>query len=300
MNITLVQMRAFLALAESLSFTRAADSLGVTQPTLSAAIRNLETAIGGKLFDRDTRKVALTVLGLDCQRLARQLLNEVDRVEVQLRSHVLGRRGTVRIAAAANLYPSLLLPGLMAFREAHPGVRLEFSDVTSDEAVHRLRAHQADLAVSVRIVGDGDLRSQTLGPYPYVAILPEAHRLAGRRSVRWRDIQSEDVVVLQARDSITIRVARALADTGVTPQAAYRVNELSTAAGLVYGGFGIGLMGYWSAHHILKPGFVIRPLTEPSFSGMINLLTLPSVELSSQVRHLQAALLRHAPALPRL
>lgn len=300
MSITLSQLRAFLALTESLSFTRAADSLGVTQPTLSATIRNLETAVGGKLFDRDTRKVALTVLGLDCQRLARQLLDEADRVEVQLRSHVLGRRGTVRIAATANLYPSLLLPGLLAFREAHPGVRLEFADVTSDEAVHRLRAHQADLAVGVRVVGEAGLRTQSLGSYPYVAILPESHRLAVRRSIRWRDIQSEDVVVLQARDSITIRVARALADTGVTPQSAYRVNELSTAAGLVYGGFGVGLMGYWSAHHILKPGFVIRQLAEPSFNGMVNLLTLPSIELSPQVRHLQNALLRHAPALPRL
>ena len=300
MNITLVQMRAFLALAESLSFTRAADSLGVTQPTLSAAIRNLEAAIGGKLFDRDTRKVALTVLGLDCQRLARQLLDEVDRVEVQLRSHVLGRRGTVRIAEPANLDPGLLLPGLLAFRKAHPGVRLEFADVTSDEAVHRLRLHQADLAIGVRVVKETDLRSRPLGPYPYAAILPEAHPLADRRAIRWRDIQAEDVVVLQARDSLTVRIARALGEAGVTPQAAYRVNELSTAAGLIHGGFGIGLMGYWSAHHILKPGFVIRLLTEPSFNGVISLLTLPSIEPPSQVRQLQDALRRHAPVLPRL
>ncbi len=300
MDITLVQMRAFLALAESLSFTRAADSLGVTQPTLSATIRHLEEAIGGKLFDRDTRKVALTALGLDCQRLALQLLNEVDRVEGQLRSHVLGRRGTVRVAAPASLFPGLLLPGLVAFRRAHPGVRLEFADVTNDEAVHRLRVHQADLAIAVRAVSETDLRAQPLGHYPYVAILPDAHALAARRAIRWRDIQTEDVVVLQARDSLTALVARALGEAGVTPQAAYRVNDLSTAAALITGGFGIGLMGYWSAHHLLRPGLVIRLLSEPSFNGALRMLTLPSIELSPQVRHLQDALRRHAPALPRL
>jgi len=277
MNITLVQMRAFLALAESLSFTRAADSLGVTQPTLSATIRHLETAIGGRLFDRDTRKVALTALGLDCQRLARQLLSEVDRVEGQLRSHVLGRRGSVRIAAPANLFPNVLLPGLRAFRQANPGVRLEFADVPSDEAVHRLHAHQADLAIGVRAGGETGLRTQVVGQYPYVAILPDTHALAARRAIRWRDIQTEDVVVLQARDSLT-----------------------STAAALVHGGFGVGLMSYWSAHQIFKPGLVIRMLSEPSLNGTIVLRTLPSVELSPQVRQLQEALRRHAPTLPRL
>ncbi|HNE59172.1 MAG TPA: LysR family transcriptional regulator [Ottowia sp.] len=300
MNITLVQMRAFLALAESLSFTRAADSLGVTQPTLSATIRHLETAIGGRLFDRDTRKVALTALGLDCQRLARQLLSEVDRVEGQLRSHVLGRRGSVRIAAPANLFPNVLLPGLRAFRQANPGVRLEFADVPSDEAVHRLHAHQADLAIGVRAGGETGLRTQVVGQYPYVAILPDTHALAARRAIRWRDIQTEDVVVLQARDSLTSRIARTLGEAGVMPQAAYRVNELSTAAALVHGGFGVGLMSYWSAHQIFKPGLVIRMLSEPSLNGTIVLRTLPSVELSPQVRQLQEALRRHAPTLPRL
>lgn len=294
MEITLVQMRAFLALAESLSFTRAAGSLGVTQPTLSTTIRNLETTIGGKLFDRDTRKVVLTALGLDCKRLATQLLDEADRVQGQLRNHVLGRRGTVRIAAPANLYPTALLPGLQAFRSGHPAVRLEFADVTSDDAVHRLRLGLADLAIGIQAANERDLRTHTLGLYPYVAVLPEGHALAHRRQIRWRDIRSEDVIVLQARDSVSSRVTQALNDAGVTPQAAYRVNELATAAALIEGGFGIGLMAFWSAQHILRPGWVVRELTEPAFNGTVNLMTLASVELSPQVRELQVLLHRHA------
>lgn len=300
MDITLVQMRAFLAVAESLSFSRAADRLRVTQPTLSMTIRNLEESLGGKLFDRDTRKVALTALGLDCRRLAVELLNEADRVESQLRSHVLGRRGSVRIAAPANFFPDLLLPGLQAFRGSHPAVQLEFADVTSDEAVRRLRLHQADLAIGLLASGDKDVRASALGRLPYVAILPETHALAARRTLRWQDIRTEEVVVLQARDSVTERVARALSEAGVTPLAAYRVNELSTAAALVNGGFGIGLMGYWSAVHMLRPGLVIRELTAPAFSGTIHMLTLVSVELSPQVRQLQDSLRRYAPLPPRL
>ena len=298
MNITLAQMRSFLALAESLSFSRAADRLGVTQPTLSAAIRNMEESIGGKLFDRDTRKVALTALGIDCKRLATQLLEEADRVESQLRNHVLGRRGAVRVAAPANLFPGLLAPGLVAFRAAHPEVRLEFSDVTTDEAVRRLHLHQADLVIGLRMDSDPDLRARPLSHVPYVGILPESHPLASRRTIRWQDIRLEDVVVLQARDSVTTRVTQALGEAGVTPKAAYRVNELSTAAALVNGGFGIGLMGYWSALHMHRPGLVIRELSAPAFSGVVSMLTLARVDVSPQVRELQVALRRHAPALP--
>lgn len=300
MDITLLQMRTFLAVAESLSFTRAANRLGVTQPTLSATIRNLEESIGGRLFDRDTRKVALTALGLDCISLAVQLLDQADRVESQLRSHVQGRRGLVRIAAPANFYPTMLLPGLVAFRAEHPHVRLEFADVTSDEAVHRLRQHQVDLAIGLHPDGEKDLRSRTLGYQPYVAVLPDAHALADRRSIRWKDIRKLDVVILQARDSVTTRVGQALRDADVVPQAAYRVNELATAAALVYGGFGIGLMAYSSAQHILKPGLTIRELTEPAFNGRVSLSTLARVALSPQVLQLQDALCRHAPAKGRL
>lgn len=300
MNITLVQMRAFLALAEALSFSQAAARLGVTQPTLSVTIRHLEDSIGGKLFDRDTRKVALTALGIDCKRLAVQLLDEADRVQSQLRSHVMGRRGTVRIAAPATLYPSLLLPGLRAFRAEQPGVRLEFADVTSDEAVRRLRLHQADLAIGIRVSSERDLRARPLGLFPYVAILPDTHPLAERRTIRWQDIRTEDVVILQARDSVTTWVTQTLGEAGVAPLGAYRVNELSTAAALMHGGFGIGLMAYWSAHHILRPGLVIRELADPSFRGVVSLLTLANVEQSPQVRQLQDVVQRHAPKLPRL
>lgn len=300
MNITLVQMRAFLALADSLSFTAAAERLGVTQPTLSANIRHLEETIGGKLFHRDTRNVQLSALGLDCKRLATQLLDEADRVEGQLLSHVLGRRGSLRIAAPANLYPTLLLPGLTAFRAAHSGVRLEFADVTSDEAVRRLRLHQADLAIGLRVRSRPDLRTTALRHNPYVAILPDGHPLAGRQRIRWLDIRVEDVIVLQARDSVTEMVALALNEAGVRPQSAYRVNELSTATALITGGFGIGLMAYWSAVHIARPGLVIRELVDPAFRGQVDMLTLADVEVSPQLRQLQEALSRQAPPEPRL
>lgn len=290
MKLTLAQMRAFLAVAGSLNFTRAAERLGVTQPTLSATIHNLELAIGGKLFDRDTRHVALTSLGLDCQRLAIQLLDEADRVESQLQSHVRGRRGLVRVAAPANLYPTVLMPGLMAFRAAHPTVRIEFSDVTTDEAVQQLRQGKADVAIGFRTLEEQDLRSRVIATYPYVAILPDTHALASRRLIRWRDIKSEEVVMLKARDSLSSLVMQTLWDSGVTPQVANRINEMPTATALINGGFGIGLMGYWSAAHILKPGLVIREIGEPAFNATVRLMTLASVTWSPQVRALLTAL----------
>ncbi len=295
MKITLTQMRAFLALAESLSFTRAAERLGVTQPSLSAMIRSLEAEIGGKLFDRDTRKVMLTMLGQDCRTLAAQLVDESDRVEGLLRSHVLGKRGAIRVAASANLFPIVLSKGLATFRQTYPAIRMEFFDVTGDEAVHRLRSGQVDLAVGLHATGDTDLRVTHLGRYPYVIILPDTHPLTRLRRIRWQDIRSEDVIALQSRDSVSSHVFRALNEAGVMPQAVYRVNELATVAALLGSGFGIGLMAWWSAEHILPPGWTIRSLTEPSINGVVKLMTASSVALSPQLRQLQILLLRHAP-----
>jgi LysR family transcriptional regulator, carnitine catabolism transcriptional activator len=162
MNITLLQLRAFLALADALSFTAAAERLHIRQSTLSSTIRNLESSLGGRLFDRDTRRVQLTALGLACRRLAIRLLDEAERTEEELARHVRGETGRLRIAALPNIFPTLLAPALANFRQGNPGVALQFVDVTSDDAVQQLRNGQADIAVAVQLADDADLRYQLL------------------------------------------------------------------------------------------------------------------------------------------
>lgn len=295
MKITLVQLRAFLALADSLSFTAAAERLRITQPSLSSTIRNLEATIGGRLFDRDTRKVRLTHLGVDCRRLAMRLLQEAERTESELRRHVAGERGALRIASLPNIFPTLLKPALAEFRQLRPGVRLRFADVTSDEAIRQLRNDQADMAIVLKIADDADLRYRFLAEHRFVALLPLTHPLAARPTLTWLDLQGVDAVLLQSRDSIGSRISEFLREAGVVPPATYRVNELSTAVALVDAGFGIGLMAHHSAEHARRADLVMRDILEPAVVGTIAMITSAARELSPPVALLQDILVRHAP-----
>lgn len=299
MKLTLLQLRSFLAVADCLSFTAAAERLHIKQSTLSSTIQNLESGIGGKLFDRDTRKVRLTSLGVECKRLAIRLLDDAERIEVELQRHISGEWGSVRIAALPNIFPTLLKYSLAEFRLANPGVRLQFMDVQNDEAFRLLRHDQADLAIALQTSDDPDLRYRFLDEHRYVAVLPCSHVLASRDEIAWRDILNEEVIVVQSRDSVGQHVREALRDAGVAPPIAYRVNELSTAVGLLEAGFGIGLMAHPSALHALRPGLVMRELCEPSIVGNVCLVTLASKEWTPPVRQLHEIFLRNAPKANR-
>lgn len=293
MKITLQQYRSFLALAESLSFTAAAERLHIKQSTLSSSIQNLESAIGGKLFDRDTRKVRLTALGIECRRMAIRLLDEAQRTETELQRHVSGERGNIRIAALPNIFPTLLQAPLAEFRAMRPGVRLQFSDVTSDEALHQLRHDQADLAIALQLSDESDLRFRFLDEARYVALLPSSHALAAQESISWQSLLSQDLIVLQSRDTVGHVIGQLLHEAGISPRIAHRVNELPTAVGLVDAGFGIALMAHHSALHGLHDGLVMRDLRDPSIVGKVSLITLTDKEWTAPVRLLHDIFVRH-------
>jgi LysR family transcriptional regulator, carnitine catabolism transcriptional activator len=295
MKLTLLQCRSFLSLAETLSFTAAAERLHIKQSTLSSTIQNLEATVGAKLFDRDTRKVRLTALGVEFKRMANRLLDEAERTEAELRHHVSGERGSLRIAALPNIFPTLLKNSLAEFRIANPGIRLQFADVTSDEAIRQIRHDQADVAIALQISEDADLRYRFLDEHRYVALLPKTHALASRDKIAWQDILKEDLISVQSRDSVGLRIGKILREAGVAPAIAYRVNELATAVGLLEAGFGIGLMAHHSALHALRPGLVMRDLFEPAIVGKVCLITHAEKEWTPAVKQIHEIFLRNAP-----
>ncbi len=296
MKITLQQYRSFLALADSLSFTAAAERLHIKQSTLSSSIQNFEIAIGGKLFDRDTRKVRLTALGIECRRMAIRLLDEAQHTETELQRHVSGERGSIRIAALPNIFPTLLRAPLAEFRTMRPGVRLQFADVTSDEATHQLRHDQADLAIALQFADESDLRYRFLDEARYVALLPSNHALASHATISWQDLLSQDLIVLQSRDSVAHVIGQVLHEAGLSPRFAHRVSELSTAVGLLDAGFGIALMAHHSAMHALHDGLVMRDLCEPTIVGKVSLITLADKEWTPAVKLLHDIFVRHSPS----
>jgi LysR family carnitine catabolism transcriptional activator len=280
MKITLQQWRSFLVLADSLSFTEAAERLHIRQPTLSSNIRNLEEAIGAKLFDRDTKRVELTALGASCRGLAERLLDEAERAEIELRQYLSGNRGQIRVASVPNIFPTLLAPALAAFRAARPEVSMQFADTTSDEAIYQVRQGKVDIAIGLSRGGEEDLRYQKLGEQRLVALLQAKHPLASQDVIEWSDLRDQPLILVQSRDSVGLQVAHTLRESGIAPRIDYRVNELTTAVALLDSGFGIALMGHNTAEYAVRPGFVIKEICSPSIAGQLFLMTRADKEMS--------------------
>ena len=173
-------MRAFLALAEERSFTRAAAQTHLSQPAFSALIRSLEDALGLRLFHRSTRHVEPTAEGLEFEVSARRVLAEFDGAVLGVRDQVARRRGRVSIALLPSLAAGWLPQVLAGFRAEFPGIELEVSDVLSEPCVDAVRAGRADFALAATRADTPELRAELFCSDAFHLVCPTQHPLASR------------------------------------------------------------------------------------------------------------------------
>jgi DNA-binding transcriptional LysR family regulator len=184
-------LRAFLAVAEELSFTRAARRLGVAQPALSQTIRALERELGVVLFERSTRSVALTDAGAE---FAADLAPGVNAVQAAVRRARAEEAAVLRVAFKAGGVGPLLTEVLHAFSAAHPGVRIVLQRLEWADGTTGLRAGDCDVALVRPPVDTTGLRTVVLLTDRRVVALPATHRLARTPRVHIDDLADEPVV----------------------------------------------------------------------------------------------------------
>ena len=296
MAFNLVQLRAFVAAAETLSFTSAAERVHVAQPTFSATIRNLEDAIGARLFERTSRTVRLTHVGAELLPLARRVLDEVDRTQAVMADVVAGRRGAVRFSAVPVLYAHPLHEALKRFHHQHPGVRLELLDLPSGDALERLRREQLDLAIVTELEAGRDIRFERLSERTGVAVLRADHPLAALPAIEWRQLLDHRTVALQASGPFSAYMDQCLLEAGLKFTPDFRVEQIHAAGGIVAAGLAIAVMTNLTASALERDGLVARPLVAPSVSRPLGLAHLATRELSPAARALRSLVLAHWPS----
>jgi len=180
--IELRHLRYFVAVAEELNFSRAADRLHMAQPPLSAAIRQLEQQLGAELLLRTTREVRLTEAGRMFLDGARRTLAELERAQSDARRAAAGDTGRLRIAFSWSMRFETLPALGQAFRASHPDVELLTEEMWNARMLPSLRSGAIDAAVALcpEIAADFSyepIRSETL-----IAVAADTHPLAGRES----------------------------------------------------------------------------------------------------------------------
>jgi DNA-binding transcriptional LysR family regulator len=192
------QLRYFVAVAEELNYTRAAERLHLAPQAVSATVQQLEAALGVRLFERTTRKVALTDAGAVLLREARRTLRQADHAVDAARRAAAGETGRLAVGFLSSTTNYVMPPVLRAFRERYPRVELQAEDLPVAALVAGVRRGRLDAGITrPPLVDDSDLTTETILTEPVAAVLPAGHRLATRRSLRLADLAGERWVLTE-------------------------------------------------------------------------------------------------------
>jgi DNA-binding transcriptional LysR family regulator len=240
MDIDARRWRAFTVVAEELHYGRAADRLHITQPALSRQIRDLERALGVTLFDRTSRRVALSQAGQAVLGQARRALTEADRAVRLARLAAHGDLGELTIAVLPAVALALVPAIIRAYRDAHRSIDVTISESFDDEQLTALAAGRIDAGFLRAVEAPPGIRLQTLLTEPVVAALPADHRLAHHDRLALSELAGEPFVFFPRHRSVLaydefIASCRA---AGFSPAIVQEASGIS-ALGLVAAGLGV-------------------------------------------------------------
>ncbi len=231
------QLRAFHAVAEDGGFTRAAERIHVTQPTLSGQVAALEAHYGVKLFERRGRGVELTDLGLGLREITRRLFGQEAEAEQLLTSAQGLTSGLLRVGADE---PYQVIPLLARFNRRHPGIRLTMSFGNSERVLQELLDRRCDVAVLPDIEDDARIHAVPFRRDRLVVLVPRDHAWAGRRSLRLAELAGQRLVLREPGSTTRAMLDRALSDAGVRPGSTLEIGSREAVREAVAAGLGIG------------------------------------------------------------
>jgi DNA-binding transcriptional LysR family regulator len=266
MDVELRHLRYFVAVAEELSFTRAAARLHIAQPPLSTQIRRLEEALGVALFDRSRRAVSLTPAGALLLDEARRLLVQVDQALAATVRAGTGEAGLLTVGFVPSASNATLPAVVRAFRTRYPAVELFLREHPPDALVSALHGASVDLCFLYLPFEDEALASVTVLREPLVAVVPSDHALAGESARLPVAELRDEPFILPARHrmpGLNARVLEACRAAGFEPQPVQKDVWLTqTMLGLVAAGLGVALVPE-SVSELHRTGVVFRPLADP-------------------------------------
>jgi DNA-binding transcriptional LysR family regulator len=290
MNLTLRQLRAFVAVARLGRFGLAAERLHVTRSALSMLIRELEIQVGLRLFDRHTRMVRLTEGGAELLPVAERMLADLEHAVAASRELSSLRRGRVTVATSTVLAATLLPWAARKFAERHPGIAFALRDVAEQEIRPRVKSGDADLGVGTSIDRDAEIDEEPLLEDTLSAVMGERHPLAERATIGWRELGEHPLILLGRGSPIRALQDRALAAAGFAGEPAFEVSFSSTAISMVAAGLGVSPLPVNARQVTQRVKVQMRPLVRPAVSRRVTVLRRRATSLTPAAAAFEAFL----------
>jgi DNA-binding transcriptional LysR family regulator len=253
------QLRAFVAIAESGTFTAGALRVHVTQAAISMQIRQLETEIGAKVFVRAPRHVILTEAGEQLLRRARHILREHDAALDEIAELAGAERGRLRIGSASAMVLTEQLPAILKeLRKQHPAADIAVTSGTSEVLVDQILAGEVDVAFVSLPVDVRGIKTERLSQDQLVAIASPRHKLSKQKTISAYTLAGERLILGERGGNTRRLIDQFFAQAGVTLRVAMELSRQQAIKRMVEEDMGVGIVPLQSVKEEVEKGKLIR------------------------------------------
>ena len=280
MNLTVRQLQAFVYVARLGSFTKAAQSMHLTQSALSLLVRELETTLNTRLIDRTTRSVNVTAVGNEFLASAERILDDLTHAIANVDQLVAQQKGRVVVAAPLVLSSAYLPPIVAAFKKKYPGIEFVLRDSLPDEVLLKVKSGAADIGIGTFDGSEPGLARILLFQESLVAVFPKGHAFSRLKKLTWHHLH--DVPILtQPRANVFRELAeRGYAEAGMQLEPAFEATYVGTIIGLVGAGLGVAIVPGYATSLADKQTTAWRRLEQPTIKRDVTMVYRSGVSIS--------------------
>jgi LysR family hydrogen peroxide-inducible transcriptional activator len=283
--MTITQLQYVLAVAEHKNFTLAADKCFVTQPTLSMQIQKVEEELNIQIFDRTKKPIQLTEIGQKIVNQAKNIVNEADRMKdiVEQQKGFIG--GEFKLGIIPTVMPTLLPMFLNTFVKKYPKVKLIIEELNTDDIILRLKNGNLDAAIAATPLNEEKLKEIVIYYEPFVAYIPEKHRIADKKEIEVSDLNLDEILLLQDGHCFRDGILNLCKNQDVAPANNFQIQSGSfeTLIKLADEGLGLTLLPYLHTLDLKeKDKLKLKHFKDPKPAREISLI-FPKTELKIQI-----------------
>jgi LysR family transcriptional regulator, carnitine catabolism transcriptional activator len=251
--ITIKQIQTFLAILQAGSFRAGSETLHLSQPAVTAHIKQLELALGMPLLDRTTRRLRVTVAGERFRIRAEQALAELNSAVLELRDEAALKRGRISIACVPTIAAGLLPKALGRFAEKFPGITVKVYDVVAQQVLLQVAQAQADIGIGPRPLGRSEFDFHAVTRDPYVAVIPRRHPWATKKSVPLVALTDTDFLALLPGSHVRETLDAAMESQSLKLVPRFEVQHHYTLGGMVEAGLGVTALPSMAVSMLSQP-----------------------------------------------
>jgi LysR family carnitine catabolism transcriptional activator len=285
-------LTTFLKIAEAGGFSAAGRLHGLSQPTLSRHIQQLEQALGQRVFDRDTRNLSLTPVGQELLTVSSRLLEDFRRSFARLSEFVNGEKGRVVVMAVPTLAATIVPSAMARFAKTHPGVEVELREGFTQSILEAIPDNTAEIGMTIRPPPANEITFTPLMRDRFLAVgNDELKGFTG--SLTWGELAQRPFIAFDRKSSIRIMTDEAFAKANAIVNARYECKELATIGALIAAGLGVTALPQLAVSYTFAAARTV-PLVRPEVTRTLGILTSSRRSLSPAAQDFAACLTKQA------